>query len=66
MKINARKFDLALARQCKSASDLRGFLSPTTLTKIRNNPDYVLTTRTVGKIAKALNVDVEDIIEKED
>lgn len=65
MKINNRKLDLELARRCISLSALRGNgLSPQTITRIRNGADVKPVT--VGKIAKALQVDVTEIIEMED
>lgn len=63
MIICKSKLDMALARQCKSLRDLRCELAPGTLVKINNGGE--LRTKTVGKLAAALGVDVADII-KED
>lgn len=64
MKVNRSKLDMALARKCWVISSLRGEgLSPQTLFRIRNGEDVKPVT--VGKIAKALGVDPEAIIEKE-
>lgn len=64
MKIDRQKYELAKARACKGTEDLvkagvpRGTLSGIFRKGIR--PE------TAGKIAKALGVDVTDIIETED
>ena len=64
MKIDKRKYELAKARACKGTEDLakagvpRGTLSGIFRKEIR--PE------TAGKIAKALGVDVTEIIEAED
>lgn len=64
MKINTIKLDVAMANACISAAELceRAEISNQTLTKIRNgerNPKPA----TVGKIAKALNCNVTDLLE---
>lgn len=65
MKINGKKFEMELARNCKNLSSLRGDgLSPQTLTRVMNGRDVKPVT--VGKIAKALGVDPVEIIEMED
>lgn len=62
MRINKMKYELAKARACKGTKDLiaagipSGTLSKATRTDLR--PE------TVGKIAKALGVDVTELIEK--
>lgn len=63
MKIDNRKLDLVLARQCKVISDLRCVTSQQTLTRIRRSED--IKPSTLGNIAKALGVDPADILEKE-
>ena len=63
MKINRRKFEIALAEQCKSAAELRGTLSPATITRIRKGEE--VGTKTVGKIAAALKIPVEQLLEQE-
>lgn len=65
MKIDCKKLDLALARACKSAADLRSEFSSATLTRIRNDPNYEVTTKTAGRLARALAIDVRELI-KED
>lgn len=66
MKIDCQKLDIAIANErlmFKEVSSKAG-ISYECLTKIRNgtrNPKP----STVGKIAKALNVDVRDIIQEE-
>jgi len=64
MKINISKLNLALARTCKNERGLRHSVSPQTLRRIRQGED--VKPATVGKIAKALNVDPAEIIEQED
>lgn len=61
MKIDNKKFEIALARQCISSIAMRemGF-SPQTITKINKGLD--IKPSTVGKIAKALNVDVTELL----
>lgn len=64
MKINSDKLMLAMANACVTISELsiRSNISRPTLTKFttgKSNPRPI----TVGKIAKALNVKVEDLIE---
>lgn len=64
LKIDKNKFDLAMARNCftsEKLSNLTG-ISKVTIIRVKNgsqNPRPM----TVGKIAKALNVKVEDLIE---
>lgn len=62
MKICKYRFDLCLARRCMTASDLRSVgISPQSITRAVNGQE--LTTRTVGRIARALGVDVSEIME---
>lgn len=61
MKIDIRRLDLMLAQQCKTMADLREGASPQTLRRIRRGDE--VKPRTVGRIARALGVDVADIIE---
>ena len=63
MKIDNKKLELLLARECKSLSDLRDGTSPQTLIRIRRGED--VKPKTAGRIAKALGVDVADILEGE-
>lgn len=63
MKIENRKLDLQLARQCKTISDLRCVASSQTLTRIRQGDN--IKPSTLGRIAKALNCDPADILEGE-
>lgn len=66
MKVAWSKLEIALARSCKSIADLRkSNIHPRTLSKIRSDPTYQPTTKTIGKIAKALNVDVRELLEEE-
>ena len=65
MKINRYKLEMVLARNCKSLSDFRQEgLSPLTLTRIRAGADVKPVT--AGKLAAALGVDPEEIVEQEE
>jgi DNA-binding Xre family transcriptional regulator len=66
MKIDKNKLDLAMAANCISYEKLSKItgVSQVTIARMKNgsqNPRPI----TVGKIAKALNVKVEDLIEKQ-
>ena len=67
MKINPRKLDIAMANLCLTTRDLQklGRLSRTTIAKMRNDSEYIANPKTIGKIAKALNVTVEELTVKE-
>lgn len=60
LRITKSKLDLALARQCKSLTDLRGEFAPKTLVKINNGEE--LRTKTVGQLARLLKCDPADLI----
>lgn len=64
MKIQKDKLEVALARACMNARDLRndGISSNTIVRAMRGEE---LTSKTVGKIARTLGVDVLEIISKE-
>jgi DNA-binding Xre family transcriptional regulator len=61
LKIDSRKLEIRLAEQCKTATDLRESLSPATITRIRQGRD--VGTKTVGKLARALGVEVTELLE---
>ena len=65
MRINPERLALAMAVACLTTRDLqeKERLSNTTITKAKNDPDYKPTLKTIGKIAKALNVPVEYLTE---
>lgn len=63
MRINAQKLDMQLAAQCLNLRDLRGSASPQTLQRIRRGED--VKPKTAGRIARALNCDVADILQTE-
>ncbi len=63
VKINVRKLELALARCCKSPTQLRAEVSQTTIQRIYKGEE--VKPRTAGKIAKALGVDPAEILESE-
>ena len=64
MRIDRRKYMLARARACMGQKDLEAADIPkgTLCTALRGN----VKPETAGKIAKALGVDVTEIIETED
>lgn len=61
MHIDPKKMELYLARACMSETDLRNGTSPQTLLRIRRGME--VKPKTVGRIARALGVDVTDIIQ---
>ena len=63
MKISVEKLEIELARQCKTLSDLRNGASSKTLLRIKNGCE--VTPKTAGRIARALNVDVADLVKEE-
>ena len=63
MKIDNRKLDLQLARQCKTISNLRDVASSQTLTRIWQGDN--VKPATLGRIAQALHCDPTDIMEGE-
>lgn len=63
MKIDNQKLDMILARRCMSRCDLRDGSSPQTLMRIKKGED--VKPKTAGRIARALGVDVAEIIEQE-
>lgn len=63
MKISNAKLNLLLAQKCMQKKDLKEAVSKTTLSKIAKGEK--ISPFIVGKIARALNVDVEEIIEQE-
>jgi len=65
MRIDRSKLDLAMANACKSIVDFRGELSSATLAKIRNDPEYDVNPKIVGKLARALSVPVEYLLREE-
>ncbi len=64
MKINVAKLNLVLARQCKSLVYLRCVSSSDTIRKI--SAGHSVRPATAGRIAKALGVDVTEILEEEE
>lgn len=62
MKLNRQNFDLARARACMGLKDIEKAGIPRgTLTSAMNGKNIL--PETAGRIAKALGVDVTDIIE---
>lgn len=67
MKIDANKLRLAMAANCFNTSDLAAAsgVSVATIKRLCYDAAAAARPATVGKIARALNVPVEDIISKE-
>jgi hypothetical protein len=63
MRIDKQKLDMVLAEQCKSATDLRDCFSPATITRIRRG--YEVGTKTAGKLARALDVPLLNLVMSE-
>jgi transcriptional regulator with XRE-family HTH domain len=66
MKINARNFNITMAKLCLTARYLQklGKLSRSTIAKVKHDPTYEPNSKTIGKIAKALDVSVEYLTEE--
>lgn len=64
MKINVSKLEEAMARRCLNSKELQGAASLTTIQRIRSGQE--IRTKTAGKIAKALDVDVSELLEVRD
>ena len=65
MKIDGRKVDVILARNCMSRRDLRGKgASPQTMQRISRGEEVL--PKTAGRIAKALRVDIEEILDRQE
>lgn len=63
MRIDGQKLDLILARRCTALSDLRTEMAPQTLRRIREGQE--VRTTTVGRLAKLLEVDPEELVREE-
>ncbi len=63
MKINNSKLELAMANACINTNELsqKSSINCSTLTRIKNGKQ--VQPATVGKIAQALNVPIEDLID---
>jgi DNA-binding Xre family transcriptional regulator len=64
MKIDEKKLNLAMAENCFSTEQLSQIagVSSVTITRIKNGSQKARPA-TIGKLAKALNVKVEELIE---
>ncbi|WP_105205395.1 helix-turn-helix transcriptional regulator [Neobittarella massiliensis] len=60
MKIDKEKFEVELARRCLSSRNLKG-VSPQTVAKIRRGGE--VRPAALGRVARALGVDVTEIME---
>ena len=65
MKLDKRKIDLYRARKCMTTEELAE-TAKVSQTTIRKGYKEKISVNTVGKIAKALGVDVKEIIVEED
>ena len=67
MKVNVEKLKIAQANSCLSNKELCKIaeVGALTLIEIKNGKRKSPTLKTVGKIAKALNVDVTELLETE-
>ncbi|MFQ7401670.1 MAG: helix-turn-helix domain-containing protein [Neglectibacter sp.] len=63
MKICMSRLELLLASMCKTTADLRPGVSPQTIRNIKAGKD--VRPDVVGRVARALGVDVADILEEE-
>ena len=63
MKIDKRKFEIAIANACMKYSELSKTSGVSQFTITRMQTGAETNPATVGKIAKTLNVEVEDLIE---
>jgi len=65
MKINTRELELTIARSGMTIREIqkKGHLSALTLARARHDPEYHPNLFTLGKLARALSVDVEALIE---
>lgn len=66
MKVNRYKLELAMARACMNSADLPEAAGLPRATVQNAVVGKGVRPSTLGKIAKALGVDPEDIIDKED
>lgn len=66
MKVNRKKLELAMARACMSTGDLvkKSAMPRPTVNNVIRGRD--VRPATIGKIARALDVDVTDILEVEE
>lgn len=63
MKVDRKKLDLMMAKNCMGISDLESAGIPRSTINNMNRRNNELLPKTVGKIAKALGCDVTKIIE---
>lgn len=65
LKLDKKKLDLAMAKKCYNITDLvkKSNVCYSSIVKISNG-NMSLTTRTLGKIAKALDVEPKDLIQE--
>lgn len=63
MKLDKKKFELAKARACMSSADIEEHVPKGTICRLLGGQNG--RPHTLGKLAKALGVDVTEIIETE-
>lgn len=66
MRINRRNFELAIAKSCMTTHAIRkaGKLSNHVICRARHDNNYKPGLVTIGKLARALDVDVEYLVEE--
>lgn len=66
MEMDIKKFNLALANSCLTLEELskKSGVGRCTISRVKNDSQKA-TPRTLGKLAKALGVRVEDLLQKE-
>lgn len=62
MRIDNNRLNRLLAKRCMNLRDLRAVTSSNTLTRVRRGEDVL--PATIGRIARALDVDPEEPIQK--
>lgn len=63
MKVDSRKIQLAMARACLTATEIAVAAEMPVVTVKRVTSGKVVKPATIGKVAKALGIDVTEILE---
>lgn len=63
MRLNKIRFNISIAKKCLSIKELSNLSGVSTVTLNKLKQGNVTTPKTIGKIARALEVDVTEIIE---
>lgn len=64
MILNSKKIEILIAQKCLTFEDItkKSNLNSYTINKMLKNPDSKIRLKTIGKLAKALDVRIEDLI----